>query len=199
MVKLTHSGHTAPSGLPPQTNREADRAPFSGDAAIAGAFMTNRMTALPGAIQAGDVEDDVLWLQPRSAMEGTSFNARTRETFRQVTVSLGLGALLTFGSAGAAVGPAAAASTTEATTQPTGPAMVEAQLPRIDAVAAAPIAVAGEGLHSTGAMPQTTAAVVASAEAAAGVQAPARDPQELIQFDGMRVPRWIVETILRAS
>jgi hypothetical protein len=26
-----------------------------------------------------------------------------------------------------------------------------------------------------------------------------RDPQELLDFDGMRVPRWIVETILRAS
>jgi hypothetical protein len=162
--------------------------------------MTNRMTALPGAIQAGDLEDDVLWLQPRSALEGTSFNARTRETFRQVTVSLGLGALLTFGSAGAAVGPAAA-STTETAAQTTGPATAEIQQPRIDAVATAPTAMTGEGGNSTGATPPTTAVVGASAEATVGVQAqaPARDPQELIQFDGMRVPRWIVETILRAS
>jgi hypothetical protein len=157
--------------------------------------MTKQTTAQHGAIQAADHEDDVFWLQPQSALEGTSFNARSRETFRQFTVSLGLGAFLTFGTAGAAVGPAAA-STAETEAQALAPEAVEAQFPTVEAVTAAPITVVADD-HRVA--PQAAPAVVASAAASVEPAAPARDPQELIQFDGMRVPRWIVETILRAS
>jgi hypothetical protein len=148
--------------------------------------MTDQTRALPGAIQAAEHEDDVFWLQPHSAEEVTPFNARSREAFRQLTVSLGLGALLTFGSAGAAVGPAVAGPA-EAEAQALKAGSVEAQLPVVDPVTAAPIAVVVEGNG-----PDTIAATL-------GAQAAARDPQELIQFDDMRVPRWIVETIMRAS
>ncbi len=147
--------------------------------------MTNPMTAPTGAIQAGG-DNDVLWLQPRSALEQASFNARSKERFRQFTVSLGLGALLTFGTAGAAVAPASA-STQEAETPPA--AVVEAQLPGVTPVAAAPASVT----------PEPAVAAPRAATAAFEVQPQPRDPRELIQFDGMRVPRWIVETILRAA
>jgi Transglycosylase SLT domain len=70
--------------------------------------MNYRMTASPDAIHACDYEDTIHWLRPHSASELSSDNARPRETFRQVTASLGLGALLTFGAAGAAFTPAQA-------------------------------------------------------------------------------------------
>ncbi len=81
-----------------------------GDAANTGAFMNYRMTASSDAIQACDHEDVILWLQPRSALEYPSDHAGARDTFRHVTASLGLGALLTFGTAVAGLSPALAHS-----------------------------------------------------------------------------------------
>ena len=78
MAKLTHSGHTPPSGTAPAIESTRESRADQGDAAIAGAFMTDPITAPHGAIQACDVQDDVHWLQPRSAQQGTALNARSR-------------------------------------------------------------------------------------------------------------------------
>jgi hypothetical protein len=214
MAKLTHSGHTPPSGTAPAIESTRESRADQGDAAIAGAFMTDPITVPHGAIQACDVQDDVHWLQPRSAQQGTALNARSREAFRQVTVSLGLGALLTFGSAGAAVAPAAASTkdveapsaSTNAIERQFPPVetvanAIERQLPQVETVAAAPIAIPAADRISSGETGNTTPIVLASTGAVDTLEADraARDPQELIQFDRMRVPRWIVETILRAS
>ncbi len=162
--------------------------------------MTDPITAPHGAIQACDVQDDVHWLQPRSAQQGAALNARSREAFRQVTVSLGLGALLTFGSAGTAVAPAAA-STKDVEAPSASTNAIERQLPPVETVAAAPIAIPAEGRISSGEDGIAASIVLASTGAVEALEADqsARDPQELIQFDGMRVSRWIVETILRAA
>ena len=203
--------------------------------------MKYRMTASADAIHACDYEDTIYWLQPRSAAGSASENAGSRETFRHVTASLGLGALLTFGSAGAAIGPAlaspsepfevAAPSTVGAEIAPEADApadlMSDIGLPPVDtaelpliviaevpveptpsqAIASVPAAdSSGPALALATAEPstQSTALDASSAPepqavATAAETRVANDPQELLQFDDMRVPRWIVETILKAS
>jgi hypothetical protein len=229
--------------------------------------MNYRMTASPDAIHACDCEDTVHWLQPRSALEVAGDNAGARETFRQVTASLGLGALLTFGSAGAAVGPALAK-----TSEPVEVAASDQPVVDLPRTQAAPLEMVGDveiptpdsadlalivtvevasraallpsspaptsSEPATPAVPVSAGApagewssfssgpAVATAPAAApvvplAIQGPetnsqevseaqpkpveiaverlGADPQELMQFDDMRVPRWIVETILKAS
>jgi hypothetical protein len=248
--------------------KKRDRAP-TGDAANTGATMNYRMTASPDAIHACDFEDTVHWLQPRSAVEVSGDNAGARETFRQMTASLGLGALLTFGSAGAAIGPALAK-----TSEPVGVASSDQPIADLPRTQAAPLEMVGdveiptpdsadlalivtvEVASQAALLPSSpaptssepaTPAVLVSAGAPAGewnsfssgpavatapaaapvvpmaIQGPETnsqeasevaaqpkpveiagerlgpDPQELMQFDNMRVPRWIVETILKAS
>jgi hypothetical protein len=145
------------------------------------------MTASADAGHAYDCEDTIYWLRPRSAPETATDNARSRETFRQVTASLGLGALLTFGSAGAAVGPALA--------NPSEPVELAAQ-PAVEPDSSPASAVPAPALDAA----ELPLAILAEVTAQDGTDAkPANDPQELLQFDDMRVPRWIVETILKAA
>ena len=147
--------------------------------------MNDRMTASADAIHADDCEDTIYWLRPRSAPKNSIDNARARETFRQVTASLGLGAFLTFGSAGAAVGPALA--------NPSEPIEIASAIPVPDLdVAELPLIVLAEMGVVPAAQPSASTEVAADAKAA-------NDPEELLQFDDMRVPRWIVETILKAA
>lgn len=216
--------------------------------------MTDRMTASHDAC---DRDDAILWLQPQSALNQSNSNSRSAEKFRHLTASLGLGALLTFGSAGAAVGPASASpvdtqdirlpqvdvpSVEPLVIEGTAPANVEITLPEpvpplavaeleapvdeaptpsiadivlpgIDLVAEAPILIpspAEEPAEYAAASPDDFADTDVEPDFFETVSTPmtyvktkdprpAADPNELLQFDDMRVPRWIVETILRAS
>jgi hypothetical protein len=273
--------------------------------------MNDGTTASDDAINACDLKDTVLWLRPRSAVEQASDNAGARETFRQVTASLGLGALLTLGSAGSALGPALASSAEHfeiaapaeggvevSRAEPVMPLPVESEIvvplpepadvplivlaetrvnspaaepslsvqfdsfrpaelhPTVE-LAASPVQASAEPVRAEApalrnreaetaaiattrpataavtvpgdapaALPLAAATVPGDAPAAppAGPEAtapdegsstlvtaaaqpgensveaePGNDPQELLQFDDMRVPRWIVETILKAS
>ncbi|HEY8384004.1 MAG TPA: transglycosylase SLT domain-containing protein [Microvirga sp.] len=218
--------------------------------------MTDRMTASHDAC---DRDDAIHWLQPQSALNHSITNSRSTEKFRQLTASLGLGALLTFGSAGAAIGPASASpvdtqdirlpqvdvpAVEPLVIEGTAPAFVEITLPEpvppldlaaaeieapvveapapsiadivlpgIDLVAEAPIlipvpveepaeyaAASAEDFEETDVDSdffETASAPMAYVKTTD--PRPAADPNELLQFDDMRVPRWIVETILRAS
>ena len=129
MAKLTHSGHTPPSGTAPAIESTRESRADQGDAAIAGAFMTDPITAPHGAIQACDVQDDVHRLQPRSAQQGTALNARSRGSVPSGRCEPGTGALLTFGSAGAAVA-LAAASTKDVEAPSASTNAIERQFPR---------------------------------------------------------------------
>jgi hypothetical protein len=182
--------------------------------------MNGRMTASSDAIHAFacDCEDDIHWLRPRSAPEFATDNVRARETFRQMTASLGLGALLTLGSAGTAMGPALASSaealevvaegqvaagleTLPAASAIPTPSLEAAELPLIVTAAASPAsamnAVPDSAPSSAVAGPAPVPTEVAAQQADDARSA--NDPQELLQFDDMRVPRWIVETILKAA
>ena len=158
--------------------------------------MIVRPTVSHDAINELYTQDEVFWLRPQSQMQHRS-NVRRPDWFLKMTAGLSLGALLTFGSAGAAIGPAAAHAAPAQ--DPAG--AIEAELPQIRPVTAAPIAI-----------PASVSSSSIPADAVAGlhldgtadlhddiVHRPERDPQEILQFGSMRVPRWIVETIVRAA
>jgi hypothetical protein len=197
--------------------------------------MTNCSTASRSADSLSvrwNTEDTVVWLQPQSRRQDhSSDNEPARQLFLKFTASLSLGALLTFGSAGAALAPSKARAAAPNPSEPNesvtaaGRALeaikielppeivvslpkAQVSLPGVDLVAAAPIEVAVPGcttnrVVSDADLPLGSARVAAldpsSAATAEAEQASSRDPNEMLEFDEMRVPRWIVETILRAS
>lgn len=131
-----------------------------------------------------------------------------------MAAGLSLGALLTFGTGGTALAPSAHAADSidvVGEARPTAPVQGAADfhLPAVDLVDAAPIVIpAGPTVEvaSIGsdapttveltAVPGETTASAGSAEIDLQID---RDPNEFLKFDDMNVPRWIVETILRAS
>jgi hypothetical protein len=194
--------------------------------------MTNRSTASrsPDLLSVRwNTEDPVLWLVPQSGFQDrSSDNDPARQSFLRLTAGLSLGALLTFGNAGTAVGPAKARA---AAPDPNGSLMAADQafepvrvelppdivvalpaaqvsLPGVDVVAAAPIEVAVAVCFAQQEASMADLLLGSARVAAADPSLPdvgdtepsvSRDPNELLEFDEMRVPRWIVETILRAS
>jgi hypothetical protein len=194
--------------------------------------MTLHPTASQDAIQHStdfDANETVRWLQPRSGQPGPNTNVPAWKLFRRITTSVGIGALLTLATAGAAIAPASArtaepvdtaASALEVALPPDADTLVVAatepaggpkiHLPKIETVEAAPIAIpATAAAPSPGEVvaddEQIEAAISSNPvevapEVAAGLEPQTTQPQEhYLQFDGMRVPRWIVETILRAA
>jgi hypothetical protein len=120
-----------------------------------------------------------------------SLNGRSSGRFRRFATGLGLAAVLSFGGAGAGAG--------------------ELGLPPVAPVGALPIAVPGPSAKVSASVgSETTKAALAAqliattSEAvkqavAAEAETPDRDPNEILQFGAMRVQRWIVETIVKAS
>ncbi len=275
MPKLTHSGHNQPAGSLPHTfEKTGSRAARSAARPAWGLFMTGRTIASDDAVQSFAETGHgamIRRLRPRGRREGRQgLNGRPAETLRQVSASLGLGALLTFGSAGSATAPALALDQERSLEKadiplpdPAEPLVTGAvALPEVEPVFAAPIAIASAPVESRAvaeiapvwslevlvplaveivlppgeevadapiALPP--AFLVPQGEAEAGatyaalkdparatdageapitrivVPAPGseaasrdeRDPDEILQFEDMRVPRWIAETILRAA
>jgi hypothetical protein len=118
-------------------------------------------------------------------------NAGGLNRFRTFSAAAGLGALLALGSA------AAHAAEDFATGAP-----VAIELPAVAPVSEAPIAIEPVGLSA--AVKDRSDATLVHASLSGDLAAETdlqldRDPNELLQFDEMQVPRWIVETILRAS
>ena len=113
MPKLTHYGHNQPAGSLPHTfEKKGSRAARSAARPAWGLFMTGRTIASDDAVQSFAETGQgamIRWLRPHGRREGRQgLNGRPAETLRQVSASLGLGALLTFGSAGSATAPALA-------------------------------------------------------------------------------------------
>jgi hypothetical protein len=182
-----------------------------------------------------DAEGEVYWLQPRSVPQTRSDGTSGRVWLLRVTSGLGLGALLTLGSASTALAPALA--NTPATGEPptageaaaqidqpqtlsspvsirsgvapeqTGAKTVlELHLPAIEPIEAAPNPIRVEASVTPVALADDEAMACLLASASIDDQLQlfldgprVRDPGEFLHFDEMRVPRWIVETILRAS
>lgn len=140
-------------------------------------------------------DDDVFWLQPR---DGTTLAGRIRSrasaaTLR-LTTALGTCAAMTVFSAGTAFAPAAAhAGVNPASLDriSIGPVAVVDHLPiPIDEDAIADDSVDSHAIDDA----------LQDMRAHEGAERqPERDPNEILQFGAMRVPRWVVETILHAA
>jgi hypothetical protein len=161
-------------------------------------------------------DENILWLQPRSAM-GSRSTSRGRKALLSLTTSIGLGACLSMAMGTAATEPAAAAEPQVAS----APA-ANALLPTIKA---------SESIQLPHSFTQPQTAPADPLQALAPVLAAPADPIELrkqiilsipltnppasegsededeisvavtdyLEFEEMRVPLWIVDTILRAS
>jgi hypothetical protein len=149
--------------------------------------MTMGWTAPQGVFHAYDT--DGAGPQPQKQLlqqAGPSLNVRSTGKFHRLVTGFSVGALLALG------GTAAAAN--------------ELGLPAVEAVHTLPIAIAAP-VKQAPAAPESAKAEVAAQVEKAMRAAPAlaadpsaeRDPNEILTFGAMRVQRWIVETIVKAS
>jgi len=178
-----------------------------------GSYMTAALTASRDARQTASCfqndDENILWLQPRSAKQPRAASWG-RKALLRLTTSIGLGACLSVATASAATGPAAATS------------IVAQEAPAVPASAApanpvklsiAPLAVSepdpleaiipvqpvehkdlrGQIIAS---MPLTSPSV---AEGSEDEEIELETHVDYLRFDVMRVPRWIVDAVLRAS
>jgi hypothetical protein len=136
--------------------------------------------------------DAVRWLEPRGAFAlRAPRRRRAANGLARFALSLGFGALLTVSSAGSAVGPAAAHGSG-------APAVPPAAEPRLSfdlaAIHEPPLGFANElAPGDDGAPRQEEPAFRSGAFASDG------DPDELLSFGRVRIPRRLVQTILRAA
>lgn len=149
--------------------------------------------------QDADHHDEVIWLQPRS--ESRSRKRRRAEPARsrssrpshatRWTASLGVGALMTLSNFGTALAPSTPAYASVGTGRTDiQQMMAEASLDQADPTLRLALAATGPEVRVQPAEDRATE------EAAPAV---ASDPNEILRFGAMRVPRHIVETILRAA
>jgi hypothetical protein len=170
--------------------------------------------------------EDILWLQPRS-LKRASAGSRGRKALLRLTASISLGACLTIATATAATGPATAASAISAVSAEPHialPQVAEVSLAGIEmpdttafqlpSIEPAPVELTG-GFDPLAALTPARAADVGDVRARIIMAMPLTSPptsegseddadsqpasENLITFEGMRVPRWIVDAILRAS
>jgi hypothetical protein len=209
-VKLTHSEHTGQS--PPSRDLNEKRPLTRLRAAmrlLRGVFyMTAALTASRDARQPASCyrnDDTILWLQPRGARRTRA--ASCKKALLRLTASIGLGACLTVASAGVATGPAVAANDITA--------------PEVQS-AAAPAKQAGFAMLSAPADPDPLEAIVPvqpvvqkdlrrdiissipltappAEEGGTDEEISMVSRGDYLHFDVMRVPRWIVDAVLRAS
>jgi hypothetical protein len=222
MVKLPPFGHIRRPPVVPPTNRQrASQDPDTGRReTLEGDFMNGDRTALQGASEGSAclerLEDDfVHWLTPQGMEEFPKARGRSRAWLTRLTATVGVGMLLNVGSSETAIAPAAVAHS--ASTQVKDP-VLEAALPPVDAPLPLPAELAAPrrtaatsgqevgaaradvkasfDLDLGGLMPGAKARAETAARPAAQEAA---QPEEIIHFGNMRVPRSIVETILQAS
>lgn len=162
-------------------------------------------------------DEDILWLQPRSAMRSRS-SSRGRKTLLNLTTSLGLGACLSVALATAATEPAIAAEP-QVAHAPTADALLSnikgsepIQLPRSSAEAqldvSDPLATfipgpAADVSNQTELRKQIILSIPLTnppaSEGSEDEDQISPEAREYLEFEEMRVPLWIVDTILRAS
>jgi hypothetical protein len=141
-------------------------------------------------------QDDVRWLRRRGP-KGLRAGGRGRRAggFLRLTASLSVGALLTISSAGSAIGPAAAHSAGAVDVPATEPRL-SFDLPVFDTpIPGLPREFSARREDGASAfLPRA-----AEPDLGAGALANGGDPQETLRFGGVRIPRRLVETILRAA
>jgi Transglycosylase SLT domain len=191
--------------------------------------MTVDLTASHDARQPSAIcqnDDDILWLQPREARRAST-GSRSRKVLLRLTTTIGLGAFMTMATATAATAPAAAAGQSAiALPEPliTLPAVAEVDMSEIEpsgAIEIAPPSTEPAPAQLTGEFDPLKAFVPVAAADDGDLRKqiilsmrltsppvdewgevereirPAR--MDFMTFDEMRVPRWIVDAILRAS
>lgn len=162
-------------------------------------------------------EDNVSWLQPRGAMR-SRFSSRGRKALLNLTTSIGLGACLSMAMASAATEPAVAAEP-----QVSHAPAADALMPTIKT--SKPIQVQNLPIASQASVTDPLMAFVPGPAVDVTNQAELRkqiilsiplsnppasegsededqmsfEAKEYLEFEEMRVPLWIVDTILRAS
>jgi hypothetical protein len=182
--------------------------------------MNDRRTAAPGGAGfscAPMGSDEVRWLTPCGAKGRRAPRRRRANSLSRLAATLGAGFLLTVSVTDSAVGPAAAhtggdlldaAVHTSALLPAEGPAVPERprvsfDLPPLDE----PAVLAPELRVDDGApQPVAVAALLQPEGPDFGVAGPfssgafsGQDPDEMLRFGGVRIPRKLVQTILRAA
>jgi hypothetical protein len=178
-----------------------------------GSYMTAALTASHDARQpASCLQNDgenILWLQPRDAKRRQTATWGAKALLR-LTKSIGVGACLTIATASAATGPATAAasvSTQEASgvpasassdraPDPTTASAISGHDPLKTIVPVEPAETKDVRGRIITLMPLTSPPV---SEGSDDEEASLEIPEDYLSFDVMRVPRWIVDAVLRAS
>ncbi|MBF9234883.1 transglycosylase SLT domain-containing protein [Microvirga alba] len=175
--------------------------------------MTVRLTASVDACQPLDFcQDDetILWLQPSRERRRRPGLRGVRALLR-LTTSFSLGVCLTVATATAATAPASAASTAELSGPDLQIVPVAAAEIDLSDLQTAPVSIEPAAVDPLAAIVPVPAAdthdirasiikamPLTNARSAAETRRIAH-PEDQMQFGGMRVPRWIVDTILRAA
>jgi hypothetical protein len=151
-----------------------------------------------------DSSDDVRWLAP-SQLRGTRRRRIATAALTRVSASATVGVLLLASSANTAFGPAAQAAPDPFASREAAPAAKPSQAPSL------PAAIWNEGYVGADALnapirtsvPDEYGAIEADFDSFRRLEAlradQETDPNEILQFGQMRVKRWIVESIVRAS
>jgi hypothetical protein len=136
--------------------------------------------------------ENILWLQPRSASVATA-TSRVRKTLIRLTTTIGLGACLTIALT-AAIGPAGANEGDKTTAHHS---VAETTADPLKAFVPTEPADAGDlRARIITSMPMTSPPL---SEGSEGHEETETTGADILTFDEMRVPRWIVDAILRAS
>src|SRR4051794_6225886 len=137
--------------------------------------------------------DEVRWLEPRGAFAlRAPRRRRAANGLSRFAVSLGFGALLTVSSAGSAVGPAAAHGSG-------APDIPSASGPRLSFDLAALSEPSPGFSHELAPAGDDGAPRQEEPDFRSGAFASDGDPDELLRFGGVRIPRRLVQTVLRAA
>lgn len=154
-------------------------------------------------------DENILWLQPRGAKRSCATSWGKKALLR-LTTGIGLGACLTVATASAATGPATAATTvpaqeTHAVASPevsrngiliSASAAASASDPLEAIVPVEPAETNDLRGHIIMSMPLTSPPV---SEGSEEEESSLEIHGDYLSFDVMRVPRWIVDAVLRAS
>jgi hypothetical protein len=214
-VKLTHSEQTGQSPPPRDLN---EKRPLTRLRAamrlLRGVFyMTAALTASRDARQLAfcfrNDDDTIHWLQPRGARKTRA--ASCKRALLRLTTSIGLGACLTVATAGVATGPAVAANdiTAPEVQSAAAPAKLAsfAMLPSSAPTPADPdpleAIVPVQPVVQNDLRRDIISSIPLTAppadEAGTDEEISLLSRGEFLHFDAMRVPRWIVDAVLRAS
>lgn len=145
-------------------------------------------------------DENILWLQPRRTKRGRS-SSWARKALLNLTTSIGLGACLAVAMAAAATASVAAPQP-QAGLSPAADAAPAAPMKGSDPLKAiVPVPAADITNHAALREQIIRSIPLTNPPASEGSESEDDSPAEVeyVDFEEMRVPRWIVDTILRAS